>query len=67
MSDTSKHIYDMQLKLWLAKSPMERLHQLMLDNEALFKFWREARPVNNRAEKVLIAKTIIQSNIENPE
>ena len=56
MTDTPQHIYDLQLKLWLAKSPGERLHQLMKDNDALFKFWKEAKIVNKGAENPLPIK-----------
>ena len=39
MTDTPQEIKDLQLKIWLSKPPMERLHQFMTDNEALLKFW----------------------------
>jgi hypothetical protein len=39
MNDTPDHIKALQLKIWLSKPPMERLRQMMKDNEALFKFW----------------------------
>ena len=39
MDDTPKHIKDLQLKIWLAKPPMERLKQFLIDNDALYKFW----------------------------
>ena len=43
MIDTSEHIKALQLKIWLSKSPMERLKQMMDDNEALLKFWSATR------------------------
>lgn len=43
MNDTPQHIKRLQLKLWLSKSPMERLRQMMSDNEALYKFWNNAK------------------------
>ncbi|SDE47180.1 hypothetical protein SAMN04487996_105140 [Dyadobacter soli] len=43
MTDTPEHIKQLQLQIWLAKSPMDRLRQMMLDNEALFVFWNNAR------------------------
>ena len=49
MTDTTQDIKNLQLKIWLAKSPMERLHQFMIDNEALIKFWKEVKP----SEKIL--------------
>lgn len=44
MTDTPQHIYELQLKLWLSKAPMERLHQSMINNDAIFKSWREVKP-----------------------
>ncbi len=43
MTDTPQHIKDLQLKIWLSKSPMERLRQMMEDNASLFKFWANAK------------------------
>ena len=51
MTDTPKNVKDLQLKIWLEKSPMERLRQLMIDNEALFKFWNNAKPVSEISKK----------------
>lgn len=36
MTDTPKHIKELQLKLWLAKTPGERLLQFLTDNDILF-------------------------------
>jgi hypothetical protein len=35
MTDTPKHIQELQLQLWLNKSPGERLYQFLLDNEVM--------------------------------
>jgi hypothetical protein len=43
MKDTPDHIKKMQLQIWLAKSPAERLLQAIRDNEALFVFWEQAK------------------------
>jgi len=43
MTDTPEHIKALQLKIWLSKPPMERLRQMMADNEALMKFWSGPR------------------------
>ena len=43
MQDTPQHIKDLQLKIWLSKPPMERLKQLLIDNDALFKFWKNIK------------------------
>ena len=39
MTDTPQHIKDLQLQIWLAKPPLERLRQFLVDNEALYLFW----------------------------
>lgn len=36
MNDTPQHIKDLQLKLWLSKTPEERLLQFLKDNDAMF-------------------------------
>lgn len=46
MTDTTQEIKNIQLKIWLDKSPMERLRQFMIDNEALIKFWNEVKPID---------------------
>ena len=43
MTDTPQYIKDLQLKIWLSKSPAERLKQFLVDNEALYKFWEMAK------------------------
>lgn len=43
MNDTPKHIKELQLKIWLSKSPGERLKQFMEDNASLFHFWAAAK------------------------
>jgi len=45
MQDTPKHLDDIQLKIWLAKTPGERLKQFLIDNDALYNFWKKAKPV----------------------
>ncbi|MBC7888955.1 MAG: hypothetical protein H7Z13_13850 [Ferruginibacter sp.] len=37
MTDTPQHIQELQLKIWLSKSPGERLRQFLVDNDALYK------------------------------
>ncbi len=37
MTDTPQHVQEIQLALWLAKSPGERLMQFLTDNDALYK------------------------------
>ena len=43
MNDTPDHVKKIQLQIWLAKSPAERLRQAIEDNEALFIFWEQAK------------------------
>lgn len=43
MQDTPEHIKQMQLDIWMSKTMSERLERTILDNDALFKFWKEAR------------------------
>ncbi len=51
MTDTPEHIKQLQLKIWLSKSPAERLKQFLEDNEALFKFWAKAKESNEAINK----------------
>lgn len=46
MNDTPQNIEELQLKIWLSKSPGERLKQFMEDNASLFQFWTAARNSN---------------------
>jgi hypothetical protein len=43
MQDTPEHIKQIQLDIWLAKSPSERLERFILDNDNLFKLWEQAK------------------------
>jgi hypothetical protein len=43
MTDTPQHIKDLQLKIWLSKSPMERLKQTLESNGQLLQFWASAQ------------------------
>jgi hypothetical protein len=43
MTDTPRHIKDLQLKLWLDKTPGERLYQFLKDNDAMLNGLREAK------------------------
>ena len=37
MTDTPDHIKKIQLEIWLAKTPEERLTQFLKDNDEMFK------------------------------
>ncbi len=43
MTDTPKHIKNIQLKLWLAKTPEERLLQFLKDNDEMYKAILQAK------------------------
>jgi len=43
MIDTTENIKKIQLEIWLKKTPEQRLHQTLVDNEALFLFWKKAK------------------------
>lgn len=51
MTDTPSHIKKLQLEIWLSKPPMERLKQFLLDNEALYLFWNNAKDKKKEAEE----------------
>lgn len=53
MNDTPQHIKELQLKIWLSKSPAERLKQFMEDNAALFQFWNHAKKADDKAHDPL--------------
>lgn len=46
MTDTPQHIKELQLKIWLSKSPMERLKQTLESNGQLLQFWLNAHVVD---------------------
>lgn len=62
MNDTTQYVHDLQLSLWLKKTPMQRLHQFMVDNDEMYKFWKNAKTVTAGNKKMMITKEIIQSN-----
>ncbi|MEO5564877.1 MAG: hypothetical protein ABIR18_15630 [Chitinophagaceae bacterium] len=43
MTDTPDYIKELQLKLWLSKSPGERLYQFIIDNDVMLKGLIEAK------------------------
>jgi len=46
MTDTPQHIKELQLKIWLSKSPGERLRLTLEGNGQLLHFWSSARVVD---------------------
>lgn len=47
MTDTPQHIKELQLKLWLSKTPGERLYQMLTDNDAMYQALRKYKIENN--------------------
>jgi hypothetical protein len=43
MNDTPKHIKELQLKIWMSKTPGKRLFQFLKDNEIMFRIWKKAK------------------------
>jgi hypothetical protein len=46
MTDTPQHIKELQLKIWLSKSPGERLRLTLEGNGQLLHFWSSAHVVD---------------------
>jgi len=46
MTDTPEHIKELQLKIWLSKSPEERLRLTLEGNGQLLHFWSSAQVVD---------------------
>jgi hypothetical protein len=57
MTDTPEHIQDLQLKIWMAKSPGERLFQALKNNEELFLFFKHAREAMQKTKQQLSEET----------
>ena len=51
MDDTPEHVKKIQLQIWLSKPPMERLRQFLVDNEALYMFWQNAKAERAKKEQ----------------
>jgi hypothetical protein len=52
MTDTPQHIKELQLKIWLSKSPEERLRLTLEGNGQLLHFWSTAQVVHwNQSDK----------------
>lgn len=46
MTDTPQHIKELQLKLWMSKTPEERLYQFIIDNNAMYQALRDFKIKN---------------------
>lgn len=52
MNDTTKKIKDIQLAIWMSKTPEERLTTFIKDNETMYLIWKQHQEV---AEKERVA------------
>ncbi|WP_462255266.1 hypothetical protein [Ferruginibacter sp.] len=59
MEDTPLHIKQLQLKVWLAKTPAQRLKQFLEDNDALQKFWAKNKNAKATIDNQLKDKPVI--------
>ena len=48
MNDTPTHIKELQLKIWLSKTPGERLYQFLVDNDKMFQAMREFKNTSDQ-------------------
>ncbi|MES1220897.1 MAG: hypothetical protein ABUT20_35680 [Bacteroidota bacterium] len=52
MTDTPQHIRDLQLKIWLSKTPAERLMQFLKDNDDMRMALKKAKEKLNLPDTV---------------
>ena len=52
MKDTPKHIEDLQWKIWLSKTPEERLLQFIVNNDAMWNALKIAKQKLNLPDTV---------------
>jgi hypothetical protein len=57
MEDTPQHIKELQLKIWMDKTPAQRLKQFLEDNDALQKFWAQNKSESTGADNQSEAKS----------
>lgn len=41
MTDTTQKVKDIQLKIWMSKTPEERLTTFLKDNEMMYLIWKQ--------------------------
>jgi len=58
MDDTPEHVKKIQLEIWLAKPPEERIKLTLQMNDELFGLWREVK------KNMTLTKN---NNVGNPE
>jgi len=56
MTDTTQKVKDLQLQIWMSKTPEERLMTFLKDNEVMYLIWKQ----HHDAAKEKHVDTIIQ-------
>ena len=64
MADTPKHIQQLQLKIWLSKTPGERLRLFLTDNDILYKAISKAKEQMKKERQDLLNKAITQQQVK---
>jgi hypothetical protein len=65
MTDTPKHIKELQLKIWLSKSPGERLRLTLESNGQLLHFWSSAKVVDRNRNNEKSHRLVEMGTIKN--
>lgn len=55
MTNTSQKVKDIQLAVWMSKTPEERLLTFLKDNEIMYMIWKQHQEKNkeNRADSII--------------
>jgi hypothetical protein len=59
MNDTPDHIKELQLKIWLSKTPGERLYQFLVDNDKIYQAMRTFKTTSEQNDVKLEVKNEI--------
>jgi hypothetical protein len=59
MTDTTQKVKDIQLAIWMSKTPEERLITFLKDNEMMYLIWKQ----HQESAKENHVKTIIQPEL----
>jgi len=62
MTDSPQHIKELQLKIWLSKSPGERLRLTLEGNGQLLHFWSSARVVGRGVNDERSSREVEKNN-----
>ena len=66
MQDTPDHIKQLQLSIWLSKTMSERLEQFIIDNDALFKMWKQMQEQVASKKSIDVANLNTNPAVKNP-